>query len=75
MQISYKYIIFDTFKKCVFVIFELFARSTDYRHIAFGGGGVALAQQKFYLYLHIKQSELSWSTPPSPTETFLSIFL
>lgn len=39
MQISYKYIIFDTFKKCVFVIFELFARSTDYRHIAFGGGG------------------------------------
>lgn len=66
MQISYKYIIFDTFKKCVFVIFELFARSTDYRHIAFGGGGVALAQQKFYLYLHIKQSELSWSTPPPP---------
>lgn len=75
MQISYKYIIFDTFKKCVFVIFELFARSTDYRHIAFGGG-VALAQQKFYLYLHIKQSELSWSTPPLPYwNVFIDFFV
>lgn len=37
-----------------FVIFELFARSTDYRHVAFGGGGGSIGAAKILLIFTYK---------------------